>query len=251
MLEAQRPVTLLLGTLCLWALTLLALTMAGLGGRIAPITEGGEPPPPLRALHLTQGQSRLGPLPSFAEVGARPLLSADRRPHAVSAVAGDAGSATLDAIVTSILITPRLQMAVLTMNEGGQSRRVRVGENVEGTQWRLLALKPRQATFEGPSGQQTFPLRVFDGKGGVPPTRVESAATEASAVAPVATSAPGSPPEAQATPAPPSQPMSALMPAPGEKAMTQEEQVEAIRRRIEARRAQLRAQPPRDTDDRR
>lgn len=272
MLEAQRPLTLILGTIAAWSLALLVLTAFGLGGRVPPAAADGVARP-LPALNLTPGVSRLGSLDQYAQVGNRPLLMPNRKPQPIAAAPGDASTSDLSAKLTSVLITPSLQLAILTLDEGGLSRRVRVGETVEGTNWRLMSLEPRRAVFDGPGGQKVLDLRVFDGQGGQAPTQVArveggrstaesggsdgadggvmnpgnalpgAGATDAPTAAPIASTTPATPPGV-----PPNAPRTPNATTP-ERPMTQQEQVEAIRRRIEARRAQMRAQQPREADE--
>ena len=118
--------------------------------------------------------SRLGPLLDYAEVGQRPLLNPDRRPGPAPAAEG--GSDELDVILTSVLITPNLQLAILTDAKDATSSRVRVGEAVAGSNWRLTRLEPRLAVLEGPGGERKLDLRVYDGQGGLPPTALGSMA---------------------------------------------------------------------------
>jgi general secretion pathway protein N len=128
---------------------------------------------------------------------------------------------------------------LLTDNKDSSSKRVKLGDVVEGSNWRLVNLEPRQAVLEGPSGQKVLPLRVFDGASGEAPTPVADADT---AQAPAAASAPPrspSPPPVAQNAAPPT---NATVSKPDPNQMTQEQQVEAIRARIEARRAQMRAE---------
>ena len=240
MVDNLRPLTLLLGGAALWALCLLVLALGGLGTRF-PEPSLDAPPKPLPKVSLTATRSRLGAWESYAEVGTRPLMNEGRKPVAVTSMASDASAAELDVTLTSVLITSRLQMAVLTDNKDASSKRVKLGEAVEGTNWRLVGLEPRQAVLEGPSGQRVLPLRVFDGASGEAPT---AATTTAEATPPQpgpAAPAPGAqspPPPPVAQNAPPSAPAA----RPEQPQMTQEQQVEAIRARIEARRAQMRAE---------
>lgn len=239
MADTFRLPTLLLGAICLWAVSLLVLALAGLGSRF-PAAAKDAGPPPIPVVSLTRSQSRLGPIGNYLEVGERPLMTADRRPAPVLAVDGQAGDSDLDVTLTSVLITSKLQLAILTSNKDAMSYRVRVGETVQGSNWRLVQLEPRKAVIEGPSGQRVLELRVFDGKGGEAPTPL--AASTGSPVprqngdgsdAQPSSGAPSSQP-----PPPPTPDMAAQSPTQ----VSQDQQVEAIRRRIEARRAQMRAE---------
>jgi general secretion pathway protein N len=231
--DAFRPLTLLLAAVCLWALSVLVLALVGLGSRFPQLAPAAALPP-LPALALTRSVSRLGPMTDYLEVGERPLMTVDRRPAPQIAVDGAAGNADLDVVLTSVLITPRLQMAILTDNKDGGSRRVKVGETIQGSNWRLIQVEPRSAIIEGPSGQRTLELRVFDGRSGELPLPLASSTPDAGEAPQPAPP----PPPIQSVPAN-AQPIAAKPePAP----LTQEQQVEAIRRRIEARRAQMRAE---------
>ena len=250
MTDQLRPMTLLLGAVCLWALSVLVLALAGLGGRFAPAS-ASIAAPPLPTVTLTRSQSRLGAFEQYAEVGRRPLLSQDRRPGLAPAE-GDA-TGDLDVMLTSVLITPTLQMAIFTDNKDASSRRVRLGEVVPGSSWRLAVLEPRRAVLEGPSGQRALDLRVFDGRGGQAPTPVAATSSgdgsDSGDVRDANALPPPPAPDARPEPTPvASQPDNApdaaarAQPEPAASPLTQEQQVEAIRRRIEARRAQMRAE---------
>jgi len=236
--DAFRPPTLLLGAICLWALLLLILAMAGLGSRFSTATNAAKPPP-IPLVSLTRSQSRLGPIADYLEVGQRPLMTADRRPAPVLAVDGQAGAADLDVMLTSVLMTSKLQLAILTSNTDATSYRVRLGETVQGSNWRLVQLEPRKAVIEGPSGQRVLELRVFDGKGGEAPTPLAAATGSGVSRSDGASTNAQSP--SSVPPSPPSQPTADVAAQPPTQ-VSQDQQVEAIRRRIEARRAQMRAE---------
>ena len=126
------------------------------------------------------------------------------------------------------------------------SYRVRVGETVQGSNWRLVQLEPRRAVIEGPSGQRVLDLRVFDGKGGEAPTQIAAANATRTTPEPSARTeqrrngGQGAPSPSSVPPSPPqATPEASAQSAPQ---VVQDEQVEAIRRRIEARRAQMRAE---------
>ena len=248
MADQLRPLTLLLGAVCLWALSVLVLALAGLGSQVPPAS-AAIAAPPLPKVTLTRSESRLGPFAQYAEVAQRPLLNQDRRPS-LAPVEGE-GSGDLDVVLTSVLITPTLQLAIFTDNKDASSRRTRLGEVVPGSNWRLAVLEPRRAVLEGPGGQRELGLRVFDGKGGQAPTPTAmqaGASADGDSVRDANAAPPPPPPAGEKTP--PSATGIASQPVrtesrPEQSAtapMTQEQQVEAIRRRIEARRAQMRAE---------
>ena len=158
---------------------------------------------------------------------ARPLFTQDRRPRSFLATApegdGAAQNQSLDFILTGVLISPQVQLAVVQPTGGGNPQRVRVGKSPEGAAgWRLVDVQPRRAVFEGASGQTALDLRNFGN--------------------------PGSPPAAAAQPQS-QQPQPAASrtvpvrvdPASAQQPQDQEARIEAIRKRIEARRAQMRA----------
>lgn len=224
----SRPLTWLLAGFCGWALLLWIGALLGMGGRVAPVE-------PLPASPLPQPgpatPDRIGPLIRYAEAAARPLFTQDRRPRGFLASVPEgegeaAQSASLDFILTGVLISPQVRLAIVQPTSGGEAQRVREGTSPEGANgWRLLEVQPRRVIFEGSSGQVTLDLRTF---GGSAPPPAAVARTTADAV--------GAPP-------PPPQPVADQAPQQSEAA-----RIETIRRRIEARRAQLRAGSSSDTN---
>lgn len=230
MIDQLRPAGALLAALAAWSVGLLLLALGGLGARFAPHPDDPAVAPPMPRVELAEVGSRLGPASDYAEVGNRPLLNADRRPAAVAA-AGDS-EAPLDWVLSGVLLAGDFKAAMLQSPDGSRSQRVRAGELVEGTAWRLVALEPRRASFEGPQGRRDLDLRVFDGSGEAKPSAAPASAPRAANGRATAGSA--------TTPAAPAA-APAATPAPAaEGELSQEQQVEAIRRRIEARRAQMR-----------
>lgn len=243
-LDDAGPRTWLLGATAGWTLALWLLALAGMGGNITPLPDD---PALAQALPAPAAPvaGRLGPPSGYVEISGRPLLSPDRRPQPFSLAPegeGEVAEERFDFVLTGVLLTPGLQMAIVQPAGGGESIRLRVGQSPEGApSWRLVALSPRGAVFEGPDGEQSLELRSYDGGAdlraapapvsGAPPRPMSdqqavaaAAAAQAAAMAQVASE------EAEA-----------------EAASTPEAQVEAIRKRIEARREQLRRearQPP-------
>ena len=264
-IETANARTWLAAAVAGWALVVWGLALAGLGGRIGAIGDDGEVAAPIAA--AMPAPEAAPPLSRYSEVATRPLFSGDRRPHPFFIDPNDAGegaSAGFDYVLTSVLRTPDFAMAILQPAGGGDSIRLRVGESPpEASNWALDSVDARSAVFIGPEGPRTLELRVYDGVGGQPPTpmrtpvatapervQAESGATGRNRAAPASPQgAPRAPPPtrpgsaaastAEAAPVPP--PPAAAEPAPpaGDAAGPSEAQVEAIRRRIEERRARL------------
>jgi general secretion pathway protein N len=257
--EGISPRTWLLGTVAGWALLLWVLALVGMGGNVGRLADDPSLVPKLPALAPAPPE-RLGPLAQYSETTARPLFSTDRRPQPFSLTpeGDDNAAAAFDYVLTSVLITPTLKMAIVQPSEGGDSVRVKLGEAPEAQPaYRLSSIEPRSAVFEGPDGEHTLELRVFDGTGGEPPTEMQQVDADATANAsadanPAANGAkPGGPARARkpatrpATPKPATPPQQ-QPPATDESAEPEDPntqaQLDAIRKRIEQRRAQLREQ---------
>ncbi|MBJ6980275.1 general secretion pathway protein GspN [Luteimonas sp. MC1895] len=284
--ESAGARTWLLGALALWALATWVLGLFGLGGRIERL-----PPDPalVQALPAAaqETEDRLGPLAQYAEFGERPLFTTDRRPELfVINPVDEEAPAEFEYVLTSVLMTTGLQVAIVQPAAGGEPVRLKVGESPAGVQgWQLSSISPRGAVFDGPEGQRTLELRVFDGTGGEAPTAIASqqapgqvpgqvpgrpeatparrASASAQPAAPGARAADaaGSPadpagggiagageqPSSETPPPPPSADGGTQAPPPAPPpdtptARSSDEQVQAIRARIEARRARLREQ---------
>ena len=214
--------TWLLAAACAWAALLWLGALMGMGGRVEPVTPVAAGPLPVPA---PAQPDRIGPLTQYAAAAGRPLFTQDRRPRSFLATAPEAGedaaqTERLDFVLSGVLLSPQVRLAVLQPTTGGESQRVRVGQAPEGAAgWRLVDLEPRRAVFEGQGGQQVLDLRTF-GDAGAGSGNVATAADAVRAGAPVPLVVPPPPPEAQ-------------------DAQSTEARVDAIRRRIEARRAQL------------
>jgi general secretion pathway protein N len=254
--DAWTARTWILATVAGWSVLVLALAVFGLGGRITPLPADPSLVQALPKLPPAPPE-RLGGLPEYANVGARPLFSEDRRPKPFFLSGEEAAAPAFDLVLSSVLITPALELAIVQPAQGGEGLRVRVGESPEGFPgWRLTELSPRHAVFDGPEGRRELELRVFDGAGGQPPTAVAGPAGPGPAPA-----SSGMPPAARTTggnagpvamptvPSLPSTTSAAPAPAPNASseppsapATTTEQQMDAIRQRIEQRRAQLRQQ---------
>ena len=248
------PRTWLVAAVAAWALLAWVLSLLGMG---APIARLDADPSLLRALPASPRPQpeRIGPLSQYAETGTRPLFSEDRRPQPFSLQPQGEGEETkaFDFVLTSVLSTPTFQMAIVQPAEGGDSIRMKLDESpTEAQGWRLVSVEPRAAVFAGPQGEKRLELRTFNGTGGQAPTRRTAAAQPPQPQVqfppqPVQVQdaddvpAPEAPPEPPATSATAQTTGSTLPEAP----MTPEAQMEAIRKRIEQRRAQLRQEAQR------
>lgn len=255
-IDSFGPRTWLLAALAGWALLAWGLALFGMGGQIRPLADD---PSLVNALPKLPQQTpeRLGPLAQYSEIAARPLLSQSRKPQPffIQGQEGGEQPQTFDFVLTSVLITPQLQMAILQPTQGGEGVRLKVGDAPESAQgWRVAEIHPRSVVIQGPEGPRTLDLRVFDGLSGQPPSASAVSPGSAPPVQPPATAVPP-PPSPSAVMVTPTRPKSVAplstaggpAPSPGsqpqvEPSLTTEQQMEAIRQRIEARRAQLRQQ---------
>jgi general secretion pathway protein N len=155
-------------------------------------------------------------------------------------------------VLTSIIMTPTMQMAIVQDTQTRQSYRARMGQALEGpySGWKLVAMTPRSAIFDsGSQGRTTLVLRVFDGHGGEMPTRMgltpqvvaSGALANAAATNAIVNSM-------MAPPPPPPPDVSVQQPSAdnandaANAAAEAAQQAEQIRKRIEARRQQAQAQ---------
>lgn len=241
-LEDAGPRTRLLAALAGLALVAWLLVFAGMDGNPEPLPADPSALDPLPSIEGAPPAS-LRPLEEYSQLAARPLFAPDRRPHPFFLEVQDtdeAGERPFDYVLTSVLLTPELKMAILQPADGDAEVRVRLDQALESNpRWRLVELGERSAVFAGPEGERKLALRVFDGTGGARP----------SASVPVA-AAPASPPATAAAPSMPS------VPLPGEALPSPitgqaEEPTLTLRQRIQARREQLRRdvipQPPPET----
>lgn len=254
--DTAMPRTWILAAVAGWAVLVWLLALAGMGRHASALDVDPSQLPPLPQSRPSAA-APAGPLSQFDQIAARPLFSDDRRPKPFSLQGDGAADAAkaFDFVLSSVLITPQLKLAILQSPDRSKSLRVKLGESPESqSSWRLTELTPRGAVFEGPEGRRAMELRTFDGTGGEPPTAIAQpgAAPVGQSVRPQPQPQPQPPPRAAAA-APtngaerpgPQGPAVVADPASNaqqQQQQTSEQQMEAIRKRIEARRAQLRQQ---------
>ncbi|MFT3755848.1 MAG: general secretion pathway protein GspN [Pseudoxanthomonas sp.] len=251
--DTLPPRTRLLATIAGWAMLVWVLGLFGLGGRIAPLSVDPSRLADLPAVRPAAA-SRVGPPEQYVEVAARPAFDSSRRPRPFFIEGPQAGEGGLgfDFALTSVLIAPALQMAILQPVQGGEALRVKLGEELRGSPgWRLVEVQPRSVVFDGPDGRRTLELRADLGGGEAPPARsVLAQAALGDSGAPDqeddASPPPTSPGNAAPTPsqssAAPATAAAGLVTTAAGNAQSPERQIQQIRERIEARRAQLRQQ---------
>lgn len=238
--DSLSPKTWLLAGVAGWAVCLWTFSLLGLGSRLgkAPDDTGQQRLPSTTIPRA----DRPGVQAQYVEIGQRPIFSENRKPQPFT-IEGNGEAApvnTFDYVLTSVLISSTVQLAILKPPaDGAQPVRVKVGDAVEtAPQWSLASLQPRSAVFRGPEGEKTLELRVFNGVGGAAPT----------GPAPTAVINETLPGPGGVVPPPPDAPQPVPQPAPpvanadGSGNVSTEAQLDAIRKRIEARRAQIRQQ---------
>lgn len=250
--------TWILAALAGMAVLVLLLALAGMGARL-PSTAPEDAAPLPSTASLPSADIGLQSREAYAAIAQRPLFSDNRQPQPfyIEGQGPAEGDGAFNFVLTSVLLAGQTRLAILQPPEGGKSVRFKLGESAETyPDWRLVTLSSRSATFEGPDGIRTLDLRVFDGKGGEratqlqqyegngedaraqQPERRQPAANAPPVPAPAAQTANTRPPQPPAntpvngTPASGATPNNA--PAPSD------EQVQAIRARIQQRRAELR-----------
>lgn len=176
-------------------------------------------------------------LPDFSlyrEIAERPLFTNDRKPRPIDAkgpeIAGDAPPPQpLNATLLGVLLDPDHRVAILRDNSSSSVMRVRQGMPLPGdlSGWTLQELEPRKAIFDGGPQQGTAELKLDMAKSptGAPMPVPGMQQPIANAV----------PPGQQPPPQPAGQPP---QPLPMDEAARQAE----VQRIIEQRRAQMRAE---------
>ncbi|RXR01391.1 general secretion pathway protein GspN [Pseudoxanthomonas composti] len=234
----------------------LLLALAGMGARL-PTSAPEDPAPLPSTASLPSADIGLQSREAYAAIAQRPLFSDNRQPQPffIEGQGPAEGGGAFNFVLTSVLLAGQTRLAILQPPEGGSSVRFKLGESAEAyPDWRLVTLSARSATFEGPEGVRTLDLRVFDGKGGERATQLQqfqgngenASAQQAERRQPAANAPQQAPVPAlsgqTANTRPPQPPANTPTPgAPANNAPTpSDEQVQAIRARIQQRRAELR-----------
>jgi general secretion pathway protein N len=162
-------------TIATWALLCAIVTLTGFGGRYHLLADDTSLVPALPSVSQASTHPTLGPLASYAAAADRPLFYPDRKPIAVHVPGQNSSAQPFNVVLTSIIMTPTMQMAIVQDTQTRQSYRARMRQALDGpySGWKLVAMTPRSAVFDsGAQGRTTLVLRVFDGHGGEMPTRM-------------------------------------------------------------------------------
>ena len=131
MIRRLEPGTWLLVALAGWSLAFVVVALIGFGGRSAPVADDPALAPKLPPVpHFATG-SVLKPLDAYGEAFNHPLFFPNRKP-ANARIPGKNGadSHPLDVQLTSVIMTPTLQMAIVQDPKTHQSLRVREGQPI-------------------------------------------------------------------------------------------------------------------------
>lgn len=240
--DRRMPVrTRLLLVMALLALAVLVGVAVGLGRQTRALPPVSAAPPSVPAGLGDAGQSRLGPLDQYMVIGQTPLFYPDRQPKPFVVSNGSASdapaAATFEFQLTGVVNTPALELAVLQPIQGGEALRVLKGSGPKGAEaWVLQGVEGRTAIFMGPGGEQRLELRrPVDAAMPVPPAGMPAG------MPPMPPGVPAPPPPPPPMAAAPTQPPPAAQQAapPPDSTQPTDAQIEAIRARIQARRAEL------------
>ena len=239
----------LLAAVAAWALGVAIIALTGFGGRYRLHPADPSLEPELPSAIVQAARPPLGALELYSEAADRPLFYPDRKPVQVRVGNDVAAQQPLNVVLTSIIITPTLRMAIVHDTASNKSLRVREGKQLEGgpAGWKLVAVSNKQAVFESSQGRTTLDLRVFNGQGGEAPTpngltpqavSTANISNMFSAPPPNAGRPVAAPPVILGTPpAPPMSDTDQAAAAERQDAVARA-QAESIRQRIEARRQQ-------------
>ncbi len=236
-LDALPPRLLLLAAFAGWALLAWMLALAGMGGRITALADDPSLGKALPALPAP-ARARLRNEAEYALIGNQSLFSENRTPppFVINDDKADAPPA-FEFLLTSVILTPTLELAIIQPADGSPPVRMKLGDSPEAAKgWRLIELHPRSAVFEGPEGRRDLPLRTW---GGEPAPKDDSATAQATAPTAPAAPTPAPAPALLPGPAKPEFAPPPQTPAQAQAAKDEAARIEDIRRRIEARRAQV------------
>lgn len=231
-LRPSQWVGIALGSLCGLLGALMLAQRFGLGTGYTPLPEATEPLDMALLKPLKQSNHALPPDTHYEVVRQRPLFNNDRKPTPIAAPAAVVAPTIvppLNAVLTGTIVSNGVRMALVRDNATSKVSVLRAGMPLPGELggWRLVSVEPRSAIFDGgqANGRAELKLDVSKttGPAPAPPPPV-----------------PGQPP--QPAPVAAAQPAPAGVPPPPPTPADQAAKEEEVRRIIEERRAQMRAE---------
>lgn len=243
-LRMSRGFTLVLAGACGFLLLLVVLAWFGVGRGYA-----WWPLDPVDAAkskkNLANPQFRLGPWENFAEVNKRPLFNEDRKPTPpmpADAPANQQPIKQLDVVLSGVIITPKVRMALVKEKGKEKAMTVKEGGAMPGdwSSWSLTEVKPRGAVFKNSAGESATVelIPVASSQKPTPPPPPHTSPTPAAAATtpgqpPVAVPPPGQPPQVPGQPG-----------AAPDAATDLQQRIEARRQQIREQQQQQQQQPP-------
>lgn len=217
-----------LGSVCGLLMLLMLLQRLGLGTTPAPLDELVEPLDMALLAPLKQSRHALPPDAHYALIAQRPLFNNDRRPRVLQtapvATKVEPPIMPLNATLTGTIVTNGRRLALVRDNTSSKVVVMKPGMPLPGELmgWKLVSVDERSAIFDGGATQGRSELKLDVSKNTGP--------------------APTPPPAPEQVP-PPAQPGQAQAPvAQVPSSADQAAKEEEVRRIIEERRAQMRAE---------
>ena len=164
-LDNVSPRTWLLATLAGWALLLWLLALLGMGGHVAPLADDPALVQSLAAaatFATDRDSARWRNTPRSVRARCSPMTVAPSRSRCSPKAKTKPRRTTFDYVLTSVLITPGLHMAIVQPTAGGDSVRIKLGESAEAAAaWRLVDAESAQRGIRRPRRRKDAqPARV-------------------------------------------------------------------------------------------
>ncbi|OOG44246.1 general secretion pathway protein GspN [Rhodanobacter sp. C06] len=173
---SQRRLTPVLVILALLLGALWLALLAGFGRGVHWDAPRAAALPPASGKHA--GLPTPLPLAEFAPVWQQSLFSPDRKPEAHAA---SGGSSLGDLVLTGIILTPQLHMALLHDKNGNKELRLREGQSLPDGSLSLVEVKPRSVILDSAQGRTELKLPAgapIDAAKAVPPTAASAMAAD-------------------------------------------------------------------------
>lgn len=250
-IQFERRLTWVLGGSCA-ALMLLTLAFrAGLGTTALDGSEALLALEPALLRPLKQSQHGLPPYESYGEIAKRPLFTSNRQPApegAATPAAPPAPPVALNVALSGVVTGRRGDVAIVIDKTNSKTLQMRVADPLPGEQgaWRLERISAREVVFDGGTqGKAVVKLDPAEGAAAAapaPPPPTSPTPAPAAAPTPMAPAVDPNQAAAQAAAAVPPAPAPGVAAGAPPSSMDPAAREAEIRRIIEERRAQMRAE---------